>query len=219
MNWICKQCETENVDVDVCEVCGSHRKMSGVYSIKDFIDKENNADINRARELMKELQDIVDPSFFYFHKYKPITGKNIYEEAERQRKDYNFSCAFKGFKKAAEIGYTKAFFWVAELLRCGDGVTKNWEEAVNWYKKAAEYGDMKALFWLGRCYEIGGDGLEQNEDKAIEWYEKAVKKGDSIAKANLDDILSKRKKEEKLLIFCVLIVVVFFAYFIVVCFL
>ncbi|MBR6435151.1 MAG: SEL1-like repeat protein, partial [Thermoguttaceae bacterium] len=55
----------------------------------------------------------------------------------------------------------------------GDGVPKDYAEAVKWFRKAAELGNAKAQYSLAWCY-TDGEGVPQDKTEAEKWFQKAV---------------------------------------------
>lgn len=66
----------------------------------------------------------------------------------------------------------------------GNGVLKNYNEAVKWYQKAAEQGNAMAQYNLGVMY-ANGMGVEGELKIAVEWYRKAANQGHKEAKEAL----------------------------------
>ncbi len=66
----------------------------------------------------------------------------------------------------------------------GEGVIKNYKDAVKWYKKAADQGHTMAQNNLADCYE-NGHGVEKNYDIALELYRKAAENDNEYAQYNL----------------------------------
>ncbi|MHA4810017.1 tetratricopeptide repeat protein [Flavitalea flava] len=62
----------------------------------------------------------------------------------------------------------------------GQGVQKDYQQAVAWYRKAARKNDPKALYNLGLCYKHG-DGVEQSSRWANHYFVKAQKFGHKTA--------------------------------------
>ena len=54
----------------------------------------------------------------------------------------------------------------AGALEFGDGVEKNYAEALKWWRKAAEQGDAEAQFNLGGMYQRG-EGAEKDYAEAV----------------------------------------------------
>ena len=59
----------------------------------------------------------------------------------------------------------------------GDGVARDYAEAVKWFRMAAEEGHAGAQRNLGDCYRLGL-GVAQDDAWAADWYESAGKQGD-----------------------------------------
>ena len=91
---------------------------------------------------------------------------------------------FARYMEQAEKGDAGAMNNLGWCYKNGNGVEKNYEEAVKWYKKAAEKGDASAMNNLGHCYYYG-EGVEKNYEEAVKWYRKAAEKGDAWAMRNL----------------------------------
>ena len=66
----------------------------------------------------------------------------------------------------------------------GQGVPRDYAEAVAWYKKAAEQGHAVAQAGLGFMY-ADGQGVPQDYARAVAWYKKAAEQGDADAQTNL----------------------------------
>jgi len=70
------------------------------------------------------------------------------------------------------------------LLLSGVGVTKDFEQAVNWLRKSADQANAKAEYNLGVCYERG-ESVSKDFVEAVAWYRKAADKGYAKAQSNL----------------------------------
>ena len=70
---------------------------------------------------------------------------------------------------AAERGDYDAAFYVALFYANGNGIEKNYVEAVKWYKIAADHGSSSAMNNLAVCYE-NGRGVEKDEEAAFSFY-------------------------------------------------
>ena len=66
----------------------------------------------------------------------------------------------------------------------GEGVTKNYAEAVKWYLKAAKQGNAVAQNNLGAMYS-SGQGVLKDYTEAVKWYIKAAEQGVAVAQYNL----------------------------------
>ena len=86
--------------------------------------------------------------------------------------------------KAAEQGDSEAQTDLGMRYHTGDGVPKDYAEAVKWYHKAAEQGHAIAQYNLGVMYAIG-EGVPQDDAEAAKWYRKAAEQGRARAQYNL----------------------------------
>ena len=91
----------------------------------------------------------------------------------------------KWYQKAADQGNAGAQNNLGFCYQEGQGVPKNYNEAVKWYLKATEgYTQGRAERHLGDCYEHGY-GVVQDITEAIKWYKKAADDDDSEAREAL----------------------------------
>lgn len=81
----------------------------------------------------------------------------------------------------AMAGDAKAQFQLGKLYYYGgNGVGRDFLEAVYWYTKSAHAGNADAACNLGWCYETG-NGMEQSWAKAFEWYTRSAEAGNRVA--------------------------------------
>ncbi len=74
---------------------------------------------------------------------------------------------------AAEQGDASAQFKLGRRHEKGEGLPKNYSEALKWYLKAAEQGHIQAQANVGVFYHNGW-GIRQNYAEALKWYRKAA---------------------------------------------
>ena len=86
--------------------------------------------------------------------------------------------------KAAEQGNANAQFSLGNGYANGDGVAKDYTEAVKWYRKSAEQGLADAQNNLGLCYHKG-EGVPEDYTEAVKWFRKAAEQGQADAQNNL----------------------------------
>ena len=79
-------------------------------------------------------------------------------------------------KKKAEGGDATAQAKLAGLYVSGDGVTKDYAEALKWYKKAAAQGSAAAQNGLGDMYYYE-HGVPQYYEEAVKWYRLSAEQG------------------------------------------
>src|ERR1035437_7853606 len=76
-------------------------------------------------------------------------------------------------KARAEIGDAKAQCILGDKYHHGEGLPRDYAEAVKWYRKAAEEGDTGGQHSLGFMYEYG-EGVPRDYAEALKWYRKAA---------------------------------------------
>ena len=86
--------------------------------------------------------------------------------------------------RRAQAGDSAAMVDLGLAQEEGNGVAKDYQQAVNWYRKAAEAGDVHGLYKLGVMYENGW-GMTRDYQQAFNSYRKAAEAGDADAMANL----------------------------------
>ena len=101
-------------------------------------------------------------------------------------------------KANAEKGDAKAQYNLGVCYHEGQGVTKDYVEAVKWFRKAAEQGLADAQYALGAQYRTG-IGVSKNQVEAVKWYRKAAEQNSAEAQYNLGICYAKGdgvKKDE-----------------------
>lgn len=112
-------------------------------------------------------------------------------------------------KYAANMGNARAQYRLGTMYRTGDGVSPDYDEALNWYRKAADQGDIKAQTalreqklvkaHLEKIYELAeqgdtedlglmyyyGFGMARDYVEAYKWLAKAALQGKTKAQYHL----------------------------------
>ena len=88
---------------------------------------------------------------------------------------------------AAEQGDVEAQFNLGYMYATGEGIPKNYTEAVRWFRMAAEQGDTNAQYNLGYMYATG-EGIPKDYVQAYAWFNIASAQDDETAKENLEII-------------------------------
>lgn len=91
---------------------------------------------------------------------------------------------FSSTKSLAEQGDAHAQTVLGSIYSYGEGVPKNYSNAIKWYRKAAEQGYSHAQFNLGVMY-ANGDGVPENDAEAVKLYRNAAEQGLAEAQTNL----------------------------------
>ena len=87
-------------------------------------------------------------------------------------------------KANAEKGNAKAQYNLGICYHEGQGVAKDYVQAVNWFRKAAEQGFAAAQFALGSEYRKG-EGVSKNIAETVKWFRKAAEQNSAEAQFNL----------------------------------
>ena len=87
-------------------------------------------------------------------------------------------------RQLAEQGDIQAQVKLARMYEVGQGVPKDFNEALKWYKEAADHGNALAQGTLGWFFQYG-QGVETNLPIAISWYRKAAEQGQAMSQLNL----------------------------------
>jgi TPR repeat protein len=111
-----------------------------------------------------------------------LTAHATLDEAKAAYKNKNYEIALQEFLPLAQKGDAVAQFYIGLMLDAGDGVTADYQKALEWYGKAAAQGYIPAQANLGVLYE---SGVDQNYKMAEFWYLKAAEQGDAASQANL----------------------------------
>ncbi|MFC1665212.1 tetratricopeptide repeat protein [Pseudomonadota bacterium] len=88
---------------------------------------------------------------------------------------------FEKTKRLAEAGNAPAQVKLGLMYTSGEGVPKNYAEAVKWCKKAAEQGYANGQYHLGMKY-YKGKGIEVDYIQAYSWWNLAAAQGNEKAK-------------------------------------
>ncbi len=109
--------------------------------------------------------------------------------------DTNVDGGIKLFEKAGAAGTLSAYSTLAHMYETGDGVSKDFFQAVMWYEKAANGNDTAAQLDLARLYS--DNSVVKDLEQSFKWYLKVANKGDAntnsdngnnfLAKFNIED--------------------------------
>ncbi len=91
---------------------------------------------------------------------------------------------FTQCKRAAERGNAAAQNDLGNKYYNGEGVERDYKEAVKWYRRSAEQGDAIAQYNLGNMYNQG-EGVERDYEEAVKWYRRSAEQGNAEAQFDL----------------------------------
>jgi len=117
-------------------------------------------------------------------------AKALYSAGVRRISGDDFG-GVDALKKAANLGYAPAQFYLAKLYETGGaGLAKDMASARRWTERAAAAGDPAAMHNLG-LYFYQGDGGTQDAAQAAEWFKRAALLGVRDSQYNLALLYSK----------------------------
>ena len=108
--------------------------------------------------------------FQYIHTLKKNTQTSSGKTSEE----------IKTLIEQAKQGDVKSQIEVGLLYFRGQGVERDYQEAVKWYTKSAEQGYADAQFQLGQMYS-SGEGVIEDYIEAYKWYLLAGMNGEEVA--------------------------------------
>lgn len=124
---------------------------------------------------------------------------DIYNEEEVG----DYMQAMNWYKKLTVKGDIFAHKQIGNLYQRGNGVTRNYNEALRWYKIALEKTNIDqrevGMFYrvIGDLYYMGGFGILQNYGEAIKFHKLSADRGDADAMRRLSGMYRDGKGIEK----------------------
>jgi TPR repeat protein len=91
---------------------------------------------------------------------------------------------FLTYKAMAEKGSVVGQVFLGTCYARGEGVAKDFVQAVFWHRKSAEQGNAFAQFYLGNYYD-NGEGVAKDSVQAVFWYRKSAEQGNAHGQLNL----------------------------------
>jgi hypothetical protein len=87
-------------------------------------------------------------------------------------------------RASAEHGDAKAEIRLGSMYYYGEGVSRDYSEALRWFRRAADQGAARAQYDVGHMYDLG-KGVPQDDAEALRWYRKAADQGEASAECSL----------------------------------
>lgn len=103
-------------------------------------------------------------------------GEELYQSARRCLAEKDAEGAAMFYKRAAELGHTRAQCSYGKCLYTGNGTAKDPAEAFRWFKKAAEQNLNIAQYNLGVMY-LKGTFVPKDTSEAKHWFKLAAENG------------------------------------------
>ena len=90
--------------------------------------------------------------------------------------DNQYQTAIQLWQPEAEQGNVELQHMVGFMYMQGQGVARDFDQAMMWFDKAAAQDYDAAMFAIGSMYE-NGHGVAQSNHKALDWYQRAAQAG------------------------------------------
>ena len=114
----------------------------------------------------------------------PVEARPLYNTAIGRLQAGDVS-GVEDLKKAANLGFAPAQFYLAKLYEAGgSGIKKDLSEARRWTERAAQAGDPRAMHNLA-LYAFNGEGGSKDQAEATRWFKKAAEDGVVDSQYNL----------------------------------
>jgi len=104
--------------------------------------------------------------------------------AQQAYDNKNYETAFKEFLTLAEQGDALAQSSVGVLYDNGQGIARDYDQAVYWYRKSAEQSNHFGQFNLGTMYWFG-NGVEKDWIEACKWFSLSTRQGNGQARIHM----------------------------------
>ena len=121
---------------------------------------------------------------------------NQFQEGLDAIHETNYEVALKKLLPLAARGHSAAQYNLGVMSEWGNGVPKDYAEALKWYKLSAEGSHKDAQNNLGAMYSKG-EGVEQSFVEAFKWFVISSENGSEAGRKNID-ILEKRMTSEQI---------------------
>ncbi|WP_289158577.1 hypothetical protein [uncultured Muribaculum sp.] len=143
-------------------------------------DKKNLADtlyyeLGVPEEIVSYLPDRTDEATRLYEEIstEKKDGASYVDLAQTYSSEGNEEKAFECYMKAAEAGYTDAYYNVAAAYLDGEGVKRDFDKAFEWFQKASDSGDTYAKLKLAECYKRGA-GCNRDYAAAMALYQQVA---------------------------------------------
>ena len=131
-----------------------------------------------------------------FSFFPSLSLANQFQEGLDAIHETNYEVALKKLLPLAATGHSAAQYNLGVMSEWGNGVPKDYTEALKWYKLSAEGSHRDAQNNLGAMYSKG-EGTDQSFVEALKWYVISSENGSEAGRKNID-ILEKRMTSEQI---------------------
>lgn len=181
VKWYRKAAEQNNPDGQA-SLAGCY--YFGIGVMKDEVESYAyyslaSRNMEKARQPLSLLSRQLPPD-----KLKQAKDRTKRLLGELEAKNAGTGNLYTANKTKAEQGDAKAQGKLGYCFYYGEGVGKDYAQAVFWLRKAAEQGEPFAQNNIGYCYQ-NGEGVTQDLVQAVFWYIKSANQENEIAQSRL----------------------------------
>lgn len=142
--------------------------VDGLYDVYDICDNITVSAKNGNNNSQLKLGKI----YYLF---------SILEDTDKYNKKY-----IELFTESSINGNAEAQYWLGQCYHNGDGIEKDYKEAIKWYIMSANNEYNKAQHILGMMYYFG-EGVNENNEESIKWFIKSAENGNTYSQQWLSD--------------------------------
>lgn len=167
--------------VGLLKAASSHGSVKGKAEMADHYLNGDGVveDIPAAIRLLSEIRE---DSKYYNSSAMAAAVAAAVSEGEKAYKMKSYTNAFYNLGAAANHGNAEAQNLIGNMYFGGDGIPKNYVQAVNWWGKAAGQDNLRAVASLGEAYLVGIGPIHRNRNKALKYLLYAAEKGNRHAR-------------------------------------
>jgi TPR repeat protein len=114
----------------------------------------------------------------------PEAADAFFSKAKELLLAKNYTAALPLLQQAADAGSAKAMSQIGAMYQLGQGVQRDYGEAMIWYRKAADTDGRLGLNALGWLYHNGW-GVNKDDTEALRLFRKAADAGNGMAMTNI----------------------------------
>ncbi len=126
-----------------------------------------------------------------------ICGAVILWQVNRHKEnETKLAADARAARASAEKGDAKAETRLGSMYYYGEGVSRDYSEALRWFRRAADQGAARAQYDVGLMYDLG-KGVPQDDAEALRWYRKAADQGEARAECSLGSMTYNGREVQK----------------------
>ena len=114
----------------------------------------------------------------------PEAADALFSKAKELLLARNYTAALPLLQQAADAGSAKSMSQIGLMYQAGQGVQRDFAEAMNWYRKAVATDGVSGVNAIGNLYENGW-GVSQDPAEALRWFHRAADAGVGMAMINI----------------------------------